>query len=165
MPVDALREFGTDPPQEFGAVEVLWDGGIAEPLWDVGTVEPPQEDGGTDPPWDEGVMWEDIVEVRWCGSARDRSEAVTSKASFGSDEKMRGEAQRLRTVFFQLSTRLNIVHQSPYPDVGVGLPLRYPWWSDAACSIWMSLLGDISTLPFKVALILPVILDDVGAWA
>ena len=78
---------------------------------------------------------------------RDRSgsEAVTSKASLESDDKMRGEAQRLRTTFFQLSTRLYIVHQSPYPDVGVGLPLRYPQRSDATCSIWMSPLGHIST--------------------
>ena len=79
---------------------------------------------------------------------RDRSgsEAVTSKASLGSDDKMRGEAQRLQTFFLQLSTRLYIVHQSPYyPDVGVGLPLRYPQRSDAGCSIWMSPLGDIST--------------------
>ena len=37
---------------------------------------------------------------------RDRSgsEAVTSKASLESDDKMRGEAQRLRTIFLQLST-------------------------------------------------------------
>ena len=63
---------------------------------------------------------------------RDRSgsEAVTSKVSLESDDKMRGEAQRLRTIFLQLSTRLYIVHQSPYPDVGVGLPLRYPQRSD-----------------------------------
>ena len=37
--------------------------------------------------------------VRRCAD-RSGSEAVTSKASLGSDEKMRGEALRLRTVLF-----------------------------------------------------------------
>ena len=46
--------------------------------------------------------------------------------------EMRGEALRLQTVLFQLSTRLYIVHQSPYPDVGVGHPLRYPRRSDSS---------------------------------
>ena len=79
---------------------------------------------------------------------------------------MQGEALRLRTVL--LSSYLLDFIQYIYPHIlTLGLSIRYGILGGptAACSIWMSPLGDISTLPFKVVSILPFVLDDAGAWA
>ena len=64
-----------------------------------------------------------------CEIAVDRKQSQVSKLRIRRGDARRGSEASDCSVF-QLSTRLYIVHLSPYPDVGVEHPLRYPWWSN-----------------------------------